>query len=75
MKELDTKIREQAKKDIAERRKPDADISEIGDSIFDLAGASQYAVLYDENAATWNKNREPLHIDSPCAGELRQRPC
>lgn len=57
MKELDTKIREQAKKDIAERRKPDADISEIGDSIFDLAGASQYAVLYDENAATWNKNR------------------
>lgn len=56
-KELDTKIREQAKKDIAERRKPDADISEIGDSIFDLAGASQYAVLYDENAATWNKNR------------------
>lgn len=57
MKELDTKIREQAKKDIAERRKPDADISEIGDSIFDLVGASQYAVLYDENAATWNKNR------------------
>lgn len=57
MKELDTKIREQAKKDIAERRKPDADISEIGDSIFDLAGASQYAVLYDENATTWNKNR------------------
>lgn len=57
MKELDTKIREQAKKDIAERRKPDADISEIGDSVFDLAGASQYAVLYDENAATWNKNR------------------
>lgn len=57
MKELDTKIREQAKKDIAERRKPDADISEIGDSIFDIAGASQYAVLYDENAATWNKNR------------------
>lgn len=57
MKELDTKIREQAKKDIAERRKPDADISEIGDSIFDLDGASQYAVLYDENAATWNKNR------------------
>lgn len=57
MTELDTKIREQAKKDIAERRKPDADISEIGDSIFDLAGASQYAVLYDENAATWNKNR------------------
>lgn len=57
MKELDTKIREQAKKDIAEPRKPDADISEIGDSIFDLAGASQYAVLYDENAATWNKNR------------------
>lgn len=57
MKELDTKIREQAKKDIAERRKPDTDISEIGDSIFDLAGASQYAVLYDENAATWNKNR------------------
>lgn len=57
MEELDTKIREQAKKDIAERRKPDADISEIGDSIFDLAGVSQYAVLYDENAATWNKNR------------------
>lgn len=57
VKELDTKIREQAKKDIAERRKPDADISEIGDSVFDLAGASQYAVLYDENAATWNKNR------------------
>lgn len=57
MKELDTKLREQAKKDIAEHRKPDADISEIGDSIFDLAGASQYAVLYDENAATWNKNR------------------
>lgn len=57
MKELDTKIREKAKKDIAERRKPDADISEIGDSVFDLAGASQYAVLYDENAATWNKNR------------------
>jgi len=60
MKELDTKIREQAKKDISETRKKGrktADISEIGDSIFEMAGVSQYAVLYDENAGTWNKNR------------------
>lgn len=74
MKDLDTKIREQAKQDIAERRKPDADISEIGDSIFDMAGASQYAVLYDENAATWNKNRNLstsiLHAQENYANDL-----
>lgn len=74
MKELDTKIREQAKQDIAERRKLDADISEIGDSIFDMAGVSQYAVLYDENAATWNKNRNLstsiLHAQENYANDL-----